>query len=120
MQYYQGRPDAPSGIERLTSRPALGRFIMATTDSSAPAAARPVRRRWIWPLLAAAVLLSSGLLGLEGWAYWQERSARRAMAEEHFDEAHQRIDLALLVRERWTSTQLLAARIDRVRGAYSE
>jgi len=93
---------------------------MATTDSSAPAAARPVRRRWIWPLLAAAVLLSSGLLGLEGWAYWQERSARRAMAEEHFDEAHQRIDLALLVRERWTSTQLLAARIDRLRGAYSE
>jgi tetratricopeptide (TPR) repeat protein len=97
---------------------------MATTDSSAPAAlpkpARSVRRRWLWLLLAAAVLLVCGFFGLEGWAYWQERSARQAMADEHFDEAHRCIELALLVRERWTSTQLLAARIDRLRGDYSE
>ena len=97
---------------------------MSTTDAPAsaplPSPARPVRRLRLWLLFMGAALFASGFLGLEGWAYWQERAARMSMADEHFDEAHRRIDLTLFVRERWTSTHLLAARIDRLRGAYSE
>src|SRR5262249_33221424 len=47
-------------------------------------------------------------------------SARQAMAEEHFDQAQQHIDRALRVRRGWVSTNRLAARIARQRGAYSE
>lgn len=98
---------------------------MASTDAPAPAAVppapRPVRRRrWPWVILAGGVLLAGGFVAVEGWAHWQERSARREMAEEHFDEAQRHIDLALRVRPRWASTNLLAARIARLRGAYSE
>ena len=45
------------------------------------------------------MLLAGGFLAVEGWAYWQERSARQAMAEEQFDEAQRLIDSALLVRD---------------------
>jgi tetratricopeptide (TPR) repeat protein len=97
---------------------------MASTDVPAPAAVPPaprrVRPRWPWLLLAAGVLLAGGFLGLEGWAYWQERSARRALAEERLDEAQRHVDLALRVRDRWASTHLLAARIARQRRAYAE
>jgi tetratricopeptide (TPR) repeat protein len=94
--------------------------INARASAAIPTPTRLVRRRWLWLLLAVAVLLAGGGVGLEGWAYWQERCAGTAVVEEHFDEAHRRIDLALLVRDRWTSTHLLAARVDRLRGAYSE
>jgi tetratricopeptide (TPR) repeat protein len=78
------------------------------------------RRRWVWLLLTASVLVVGGLLAWEGWAFWQERAARQAMAEEHFDEAQRHIDLALRVRQQSATTNLLAARIARLRGAYSE
>jgi tetratricopeptide (TPR) repeat protein len=65
------------------------------------------------------VLLLGGLLAREGWAYWQERSARREMAEERLDEARRHIDLALRVRDRWASAHLLAGRIARLQGDYS-
>jgi tetratricopeptide (TPR) repeat protein len=68
----------------------------------------------------AAGLALLGFVGCETWAYWQERSARRELAEEHLDEAQRHIDQALRVRGAWKSTQLLAARIARIRGAYSE
>jgi tetratricopeptide (TPR) repeat protein len=95
---------------------------MASTDVSAPAAARPARRRrrWPWLLLAAGGLLLGGLLAVQGWAHWQERSARRELADEHLDEAKRHIDLALRVHDRSVAAHLLAARIARLRGAYSE
>jgi tetratricopeptide (TPR) repeat protein len=71
-------------------------------------------------LTGGLLLLLGGLGAREGWAYWQERSARLEMAAEHFDEARRHIDLALRVRDRWTSTHLLAARIARLQGAYSQ
>jgi tetratricopeptide (TPR) repeat protein len=96
---------------------------MASTDVPAPAAVPPAPRRarprWFWLLLAGAVLVPGGLLAREGWGYWQERAARRELADEHFDEAQRHIDLALRVRDGWTSTHLLAARIARHQGAYS-
>jgi tetratricopeptide (TPR) repeat protein len=95
---------------------------MATTDVSA-SAARPSpprrRRRWYW-LLAATVLLAGGWAACEGWAAWQERLAVRALADDHTDEAIHHIEQALLIRRRNPSTLLLAARIRRLRGGYSE
>src|SRR5690349_712922 len=98
---------------------------MASTDAPAPAAVppapRPVRRRrWPWVILVGGVLLAGGFVAGEGWAHWQERSARREMAEEHFDEAQRHIDLALRVHRGRAATNLLAARVARLRGAYSE
>jgi tetratricopeptide (TPR) repeat protein len=69
--------------------------------------------------LAAGALVLAGFLGCQGWAYWQEHSARRELAEEHLDLAQRHIDLALWVRDGRVSTHLLAARIARLRGAYS-
>jgi tetratricopeptide (TPR) repeat protein len=79
-----------------------------------------IPRRWFWVILTGGLLLAGGLLALEGWAAWEERSARRAMAEEHFDEAQRHVNRALWVRQGWVSTGVLAARIARFRGAYSE
>jgi tetratricopeptide (TPR) repeat protein len=99
---------------------------MASTDVSAPAAAPPSpprvrRRRRLWLLLAAGLLLAVGLpLAREGWGFWQESAARKAMAEEHFDDARDHIDRALRVRDRSARTHLLAARIARERGDYAE
>jgi tetratricopeptide (TPR) repeat protein len=97
---------------------------MASTDVPTPATAppvpRPARRRWLRVLLAGGALLLGGLLAAEGWAYWQERAARRAMAEENFDEAQRHADLALWVRGRRASSQLLAARIARLRTQFAE
>jgi tetratricopeptide (TPR) repeat protein len=89
-------------------------------EAPAPAPRRPVRRRWPWLVLAAGVLAAGGLLAREGWAIWQERAARQAMAEEQFDEAQRHIDQTLRVRPRSAAANLLAARIARLRGAYSE
>jgi tetratricopeptide (TPR) repeat protein len=87
----------------------------SAADAAAP---RSGRRRWLRRLLAGGVLLLGGLVAREVWGYWQEHSARRAAAEEHLDEAQRHIDLALWGRDRW-ATHLLAARIARLRGAYS-
>jgi tetratricopeptide (TPR) repeat protein len=96
---------------------------MATTDISASAAlpAPPWRRRrrWYW-LLVGIVLLVGGVAACEGWAAWQERLAAQALADDRMDEARHHIELALPIRRRRTSTLLLAARIRRLRGAYSE
>jgi tetratricopeptide (TPR) repeat protein len=64
--------------------------------------------------------VAGGFLALEGWAAYAERSARRALAEEQLEEAQRHISRALWVRQRWVSTNVLAARIARLRGAYSE
>jgi tetratricopeptide (TPR) repeat protein len=81
---------------------------------------RPVRRRWFRVILAAALLLAGGFLAVEGWAAWEERSARAALADDRFDEAQRHADLALLVRRGSESINLLAARIARLRGSYTE
>jgi tetratricopeptide (TPR) repeat protein len=97
---------------------------MASIGVSAPAlgppAPRRVRRRWLWVLLTACGLLLCGLVAVEGWAYWEEQAARRAIIDERWDDAQNHVDHALWVRRGWDSTQLLAARIARLRGAYSE
>jgi tetratricopeptide (TPR) repeat protein len=77
------------------------------------------RRRWYW-LLAGVVLLAGGWAACEGWAAWQERLAAQALADDHMDEAGRHIELALQVRRHRISTLLLAARICRLRGGYSE
>jgi tetratricopeptide (TPR) repeat protein len=70
--------------------------------------------------VAGALLLASGLLGALGWSAWEERSARQALTEERLDDAQRHIDRALWVRPGWVSTSVLAARIARLRGAYSQ
>src|SRR5579884_3772168 len=98
---------------------------MASTDVSPPAgvppAPRPARRRRLWLLpLAGGVLLAAGLAAVLGWAYREEAAARRALVEDRLDDAERHIDRALRVRGFRVSTHLLAARIARRRGAYSE
>ena len=98
---------------------------MALTDVSSPANLPPTpgqkrRRRWYGLLLTAGLLLVGGLTACEGWAYWQERCARQALAEERLEDAHRHIERALSLRSRWLSTNVLAARIARRRDAYSE
>jgi tetratricopeptide (TPR) repeat protein len=96
---------------------------MATTDisSSASPTVPPRRRRrgWIW-LVAGIVLVLGGLGACEGWARWQERLASQALAEDRMEEARHHIELALVVHRRRVSTLLLAARIRRLRGGYSD
>ncbi len=95
--------------------------VARSGDRATTRAPRRVRRRRLWLILAwSGLLLAAGFLAVEGWGLWQERSARQAMADEHFDDAQKLIDLALLVRESVASTHLLAARIARLRGLYSE
>lgn len=95
---------------------------MATTDVPTPAALpappRWRRRRWIW-LLVASALIAGGLAACEGWAAWQERLAVRALADDRMGEAKRYIERALPVRRRSVSTLLLAARIRRLTGDYS-
>ncbi len=62
----------------------------------------------------------AGLSACEGWAAWQEQRATQALADSRLDEANQFIDRALWVRQRRMSTLLLAARIRRLSGAYTE
>jgi tetratricopeptide (TPR) repeat protein len=95
---------------------------MATTDVSASAASTAPsrrRRRWFW-LLAGSVLLAGGFAAAEGWAVWQERLAAQALADDRMDEARHHIGMALLVHPRRLSTLLLAARIRRLRGGYTD
>jgi tetratricopeptide (TPR) repeat protein len=96
---------------------------MAATDvsaSAAPSAPSRPRRRWYWLLLGCLLLVGGGLLACEGWAARHERLAGQALAEDRMEEARHHIELALQVRRRRTSTLLLAARIRRLRGGYSE
>jgi tetratricopeptide (TPR) repeat protein len=98
---------------------------MASTDLPAPAAVPPappgVRRRRPWLLLTGGLFLAGALLlAREGWGLWHESAARKALAEEHFDDARDHIDQALRVRGRSAPTHLLAARIARERGAYAD
>jgi predicted Zn-dependent protease len=97
---------------------------MASTDVPLPAAVppapRPVRRRWPRLLLAGGLLLAGVFAAAVGWVSWQESAAQRALDEERLDEAQRHIELALRVWPREVSAHLLAARIARLRGAYSE
>lgn len=64
--------------------------------------------------------MAGGFTAIEGWAIWEEHRARIALAEERFDEAQHHIHRALLIRPKQVSSNLLAARIARVRGNASE
>jgi tetratricopeptide (TPR) repeat protein len=85
--------------------------------SSLPALSR--RRRWFW-LFVGSVLLAGGWGACEGWAAWQERLAAQALADDRMEAARHHIEQALLVRRRRPSTLLLASRIRRLRGGYSD
>jgi tetratricopeptide (TPR) repeat protein len=85
-----------------------------------PVATRAPRRRWIYLLLTIGAATTCGLLALLGWARWQEQLARQALSEEHFEDAQRHVDMALRVRSESATLQLLAGRIARQRGAYSE
>jgi tetratricopeptide (TPR) repeat protein len=98
---------------------------MASSDVPAPAPlpqAPPRRagRRWAWLALAAGAVLVGGLLAGVGWAAWQEHAARKALAEERFDDAQRHIDRLLWLRPGSASANMLAARIACERGAYSQ
>jgi tetratricopeptide (TPR) repeat protein len=96
---------------------------MATSDVPASAALpNPSRRRrrWFWFLVCSVVLLGSGWAAAEGWASWQERLAAQALADDRMEEARHHIEQALLVHRSRVSTLLLAARIRRLRGGYSD
>ncbi|OWK43255.1 tetratricopeptide repeat protein [Fimbriiglobus ruber] len=70
--------------------------------------------------VGVVVLAAVWGFGREGWAYWQERSAKTALEDENLDEASRHIGLALRVRSGRVSTNFLAARIDRARREYAE
>jgi tetratricopeptide (TPR) repeat protein len=89
--------------------------------TGSPGAPITVRRpRLILSVVASGILLIGGVLAVEGWASWQESSARQALDDDRLDDAQRHINLALRVRQGWISTNLQAARIARLRGAYSE
>jgi tetratricopeptide (TPR) repeat protein len=94
----------------------------ASEASAAPAPPlpRPARRRWLRRLLAGGLALAALLSAGAGWQLWQEHAARKAVAQERFDEAQVHSERALWLRPRAASTTLLAARICRLRGAYAE
>jgi tetratricopeptide (TPR) repeat protein len=92
----------------------------AGPGGSRPPGPRRVGRRRVRLILAAGALLAGSVLACGGWSAWQERSARRALAEERFDEARRHAALALRLRPRSARVNLLAARIARLRGAYAE
>jgi tetratricopeptide (TPR) repeat protein len=78
------------------------------------------RRRWLWVLLAGSLLLAGGLLAREGWVGWEERLARQALAGDHLAQARRHIDRALWLGSGRVSTRLLAARIARLEGNFSQ
>lgn len=90
-----------------------------STSVAQPALPRRRRRRWYW-LLGGCLLLVAVLLACEGWAARQEHLAAQALADNYLDEAKRHIECALWVRPRRTSTLVLAARIQRLSGGYSE
>ena len=92
----------------------------ASLPAIEPVATRSPRRRWIYLLLVVGVIFTSGLLALFGWAHWQERLARQALSEERFEDAQKHVDMALRLRPGSAQLHLLAGRIARQRGAYSE
>jgi tetratricopeptide (TPR) repeat protein len=81
---------------------------------------RSLRFRLGCLLLMGSLLLAGGWAACEGWAAWQEHLAGQALADDRVDEARRHIDLALQVRRNHTSTLLLASRIRRLQGAYSD
>src|SRR5262245_10438570 len=81
--------------------------------------ARWWKRLWV-RLVLAGVLLAGAFLAREGWAVWQERCARLALAEDRLDDARRHVEKALWLRQRRASSNLLAARIARLQGAYSK
>src|SRR5262249_56377858 len=89
MPGHREQSDAELGTERLTC-PRSGERTMASSDVSAavtppPAPSRPVRRRWPRVILAFGLLVAGGVLALEGWAAYAERSARQALAGAQLD-----------------------------------
>jgi tetratricopeptide (TPR) repeat protein len=115
-----------SRLVKLTIRlaPAVRRERnMATSDvpaSTALPASPRRRRRWYWLLAGSVLLLAGAWAAAEGWANWQERLAAQALADDDMEAARRHIESALLVHRRRVSTLLLAARIRRLRGGYSE
>ncbi len=93
---------------------------VSPAPATAAAAVRRPRRRWVWLALAGGLAVAAVFVAREGWAAWEERAARRAADEERLDEAQRDIDSALRVRPNSASANLLAARIARRRGAYSQ
>jgi tetratricopeptide (TPR) repeat protein len=90
-----------------------------STSIAQPALSRRRRRRW-YGLFGGCLLLAAGLLACEGWAARQERLAAQALTDSSLDEAKRYIERALWVRPWRTSTLVLAARIRRLSGGYSE
>ncbi len=89
-------------------------------EEASSARPRRTRGRRVWLILAGIAFLASAGLACEGWAVWQERSARRALDQDRLDEARRSVDRALYFHPARVSTNLLAARIARRRGAFPE
>jgi tetratricopeptide (TPR) repeat protein len=97
---------------------------MASSDAPPPVVSvsppRRLRHRWIWLVAAGAFVVAGVLPAREGWALRHERAARRALDADRLEEARSEIDLALRVRDTRSSTLLLASRISRLQGGYTE
>jgi tetratricopeptide (TPR) repeat protein len=76
------------------------------------------RRPRLSTALALVVLLGLAAGGAHLWALSEERAARRAIAEDHYDEAARHVDHCLWVWPRSASTHLLAARVARLRSDF--
>jgi tetratricopeptide (TPR) repeat protein len=68
----------------------------------------------------AVVLIAAALGGANLWAWYHFRAAEKALRDEKLEEAHGHISRCLRIWQRGPATHLLAARIERVSGNYSQ
>ena len=74
-----------------------------------------------WRLVSLAAIVIAALLGgANVWAWHHFRAAEKALDDEKLDEARGHISCCLRVWQRGPATHLLAARIERASGHYSE
>jgi len=98
--------------------PAVASFRFLTRILAAPF--RLVRRRPIASLLAALLVVSAAVVAVHGYALYQYQQAEKALDEDRLPDAVSHMSFCLTVWPYSASTHLLAARIARSAGFYSQ